>query len=206
MFVTDPAFGIDRTLNVVRAVPRDVSLVVQHRDKQSDAATVVDHAHRLREATHGVGARLVLNVAQAQGENDALAVARAVGADGVHLPAESDTTVRSVRDALGSPAFVSRAVHDDEAGADGARPHPIRLLRGFLVIVEIVIGTEQAADVGRLDSQRYVERLLPGDRVDRQEAHDVGAVGDQPALARKREDPARLLRGSPVDDRFGEGA
>lgn len=113
MLVTDPAYGIDHTLAIVRAIPRGADFVVQHRDKRSDAATVEAHAKRLREATRAVGARLVVNAGNVG--IDPLVLAREVGADGVHLPDASVTTVRSVKEALGDDAFVSAAAHDDDA-------------------------------------------------------------------------------------------
>lgn len=117
MLVTDPGYGIDRTLAVIRAVSLGERFVVQHREKLGDAAIDRHHrvaadARRLREATRAVGARFVVNAGNVA---DPLALARDVDADGVHLPAACMTTVQSVRDVLGGAAFASVAVHDDDA-------------------------------------------------------------------------------------------
>lgn len=113
MLVTDPAYGIARTLATVGAVSLADRFVVQHRDKRGSALAVADDARRLRDATRAVGARLVLNAGNTV--DDVLALAHHVGADGVHLPAACGITVRDVREALGAGAFASAAVHDDDA-------------------------------------------------------------------------------------------
>jgi len=114
VLVTDPRRGIEAAIAVVARAGRSLGagrLLVQLRDKESDAAVVLAHAHALRDATRAVGALLVVNVALGA----SVEVARASGADGVHVPNASADDVRDARGALGSAAFVSAAAHDDEA-------------------------------------------------------------------------------------------
>jgi thiamine-phosphate pyrophosphorylase len=115
--VTDPSFGDDAIVRAVeqagRSVPRG-ALCVQLRDKQRGTGSLRLFASRLRVVTRAVGASLVVNGRSA--------VARDVGADGVHLGGDAGTAA-SAR-AIFPRAWVSVAAHSDEdvrrAVAEGA--------------------------------------------------------------------------------------
>jgi thiamine-phosphate pyrophosphorylase len=107
VLVTDPAFSMARTIDVVRAAGealREGGLLVQHRDKTSAREAYVRDARLLLAAARSAGARFVVN-------GDAN-VAREIGADGAHVP--GGASVRAARAALGGAAFVSAAAHDDD--------------------------------------------------------------------------------------------
>jgi thiamine-phosphate pyrophosphorylase len=117
VLVTDPAFGDDWIVRCVREVARALprgALCVQLRDKRRARASLRVFAGGLRAVTRGVGATLVVN-----GEP---ALARDVGADGVHL-ASGGLSVAAARAIVGA-AWISVAAHDDgdvrRAVADGA--------------------------------------------------------------------------------------
>lgn len=130
VFVTDPAFELARTANVVREAGLALGpgrLLVQLRDKHADEAALLATARVLREVTEEVGARLVVN--------GPAPVARAARADGVHFPNAGAATTARVADArvlLGAQAFVSTTAHDDDdvrhavrAGATAVLVSPI---------------------------------------------------------------------------------
>ena len=109
LFITGPRYGIVRTAAVVRAAGKALGagrLVVQLRDKDADEAALLAHARVLRDATREVGALFVVN--------GALDVAKAVRADGVHLPKCTSRDVDEARTTLGDAAFVSTSAHDDD--------------------------------------------------------------------------------------------
>lgn len=73
------------------------SFAVQLRDKASDAAAIGRHAARLRKATAHAHAGLVIN----DGCANAHAIARDVGADGIHVTGRGDVDlVRELDDTL----------------------------------------------------------------------------------------------------------
>ena len=131
VLVTDPRFGLDRTVDVVIRAARAVGrgrLLVQLRDKEGDAAAVHAAARVLRDATRREHAMFVVN--------ESAAIARDVGADGLHLPSDRATPLASriaaARALLGEDVWVSTAAHDDadvraaiEAGATAALISPI---------------------------------------------------------------------------------
>lgn len=90
-------------------------VAVQLRDKRASARALVEIGRALREVTAAAGARLLVN-----GRPD---VARAIAADGVHLPADA-LDVRDARRVLGLQAIVGRSCHDGDslarAGSEGA--------------------------------------------------------------------------------------
>lgn len=103
------------TVETVRSALSGVApgtVAVQLRDKHATEAELVEAGRRLREVTRTAGAELYLN--------GAVAVAREVGADGVHLP-ESGPPVAAVGEGL----WVGCSRHDRagllEAEATGAR-------------------------------------------------------------------------------------
>lgn len=100
--VTDPALvqprGLEET--VLQAV-RGGATLVQLRDKEGSDAEVADQARRLLALLRPLGVPLVVN--------DRVAVARAVGADGVHV-GQGDEDVRAVRAAVGPQAILGLSV------------------------------------------------------------------------------------------------
>jgi thiamine-phosphate pyrophosphorylase len=121
ILVTDPTYADDRILDVVKAccgaLPRG-AFGVQLRDKKKEAVPLRAFAERLREATKESGSILLIN-----GNPE---LAKAVGADGVHLGGDA-IKVQDARAILGEKSFVTIAAHSDQAvklgsrdGADGA--------------------------------------------------------------------------------------
>jgi thiamine-phosphate pyrophosphorylase len=114
VLVTDPRFDLATTCDALRDAAASLGgerVVVQLRDKQADAVSLLSTAHALRAATRKVGARLVIN--------GALAIARQVAADGIHLPGRKSAgemaSARAAADeVLGRSAIVTVAAHDDE--------------------------------------------------------------------------------------------
>ncbi|AKV02225.1 Thiamin-phosphate pyrophosphorylase [Labilithrix luteola] len=107
VLVTDPRYTIDHVVAVTRAAGRAVGpgrLLVQLRDKVNAPDHVVAVARALREATHAVEALFLVN--------GSVEIAKAVGADGVHVP--SGGSVAGARHELGASAFVSAPAHDDQ--------------------------------------------------------------------------------------------
>lgn len=140
--------------------------LVQYRDKSADAARRLAEATALRAACHRAGALLIVN--------DDVALAAAVGADGVHL-GRDDAAVATARAALGARALIGascyasieRARAAAAAGADylafgsmhlsptkpGAPPAPYALLgqaRAELGLPVCAIGGILPAHVGAL--------------------------------------------------------
>jgi thiamine-phosphate pyrophosphorylase len=126
ILITDPAFGDDGIVRCVETVGRALpagSLCVQLRDKQRAIVSLRVFASRVRLVTRSVGAALVIN-------GDA-ALARDVGADGVHL-GRGAGTVQQARATCGSRAWVSVSAHSDAAvrravrdGADAVLVSPV---------------------------------------------------------------------------------
>ncbi len=76
------------------------------REKQMDSARLLAFASRLRELTGNYGAKLIIHT-QAD-------VARAIGADGVHLASSDLAEVPTVRDWLESPGMtISTSCHNE---------------------------------------------------------------------------------------------
>jgi thiamine-phosphate diphosphorylase len=76
------------------------------REKQMDSARLLAFASRLRELTGNYGAKLIIHT-QAD-------VARAVGADGLHLASNDLAEVPTVRDWLESPGMtISTSCHNE---------------------------------------------------------------------------------------------
>lgn len=81
----------------VEAALKGGAVLIQYRDKKSDAATKRDKAIRLLELCRRYRVPLIIN--------DDTALATAIGADGVHL-GRSDGTVVEARRQLGAQAIV----------------------------------------------------------------------------------------------------
>jgi thiamine-phosphate pyrophosphorylase len=109
--VTDVAYEDETVFRVVDAVARaslPMTFGVQLRDKKRDARTRATFGARLRARTRELGVPLVVN-----GD---IELARAVGADGVHLGAEAhagDDWTGRVRSVLGPSTWISVAAHND---------------------------------------------------------------------------------------------
>jgi thiamine-phosphate pyrophosphorylase len=126
ILVTDPSYDDDAIVRVVEEAARELpagAFLVQLRDKVRPRDEVAVFAARLREVTRAVGAPLVVN-------GDA-ALARDVGADGVHLGGGAISIARARR-VCGEGAWISIAAHTDDAvraavrqGADAALVSPI---------------------------------------------------------------------------------
>lgn len=106
MLVTDPRYATSHLVSVTHAAGRAVGpgrLLVQLRDKVNDVNHVAAVARELREATRAVEASFVVN--------GSVAIAKAVGADGVHVPGGG--SIAQARRELGPDAFVSAPAHDE---------------------------------------------------------------------------------------------
>jgi thiamine-phosphate pyrophosphorylase len=123
--VTDPAFGDDGIVRCIEAsaaaLPRG-SFCVQLRDKRRAPVSLRMFAHQLRRVTRAVGAGLLVN--------GHVAMARDVGADGVHLGRDACSVAEARRVFGGS--WVSVAAHTDEdvlrardEGADAVLVSPV---------------------------------------------------------------------------------
>jgi thiamine-phosphate pyrophosphorylase len=112
MLITDPS--VPDLLEVVRsalsAAPPD-RVAIQARHKGASARTLAELVSSLLPLCRAARALLIVN--------DRADVARALGADGVHLP-EAGLTVAEARAVLGEHALVGRSCHD-RAGLERAR-------------------------------------------------------------------------------------
>ena len=146
ILITDPAFGDEGIVRCVEAVGRALprgGLCVQLRDKQRALVSLRVFASRLRLLTRTLGAALVIN-----GDP---ALARDVGADGVHL-GKGAVTVAEARSRCGAGAWVSVSAHSDgavrravESGADAALVSPVFPSRPPSVYAEAKEGRGLAA-------------------------------------------------------------
>jgi thiamine-phosphate pyrophosphorylase len=126
VLVTDPAFDDDTIVGCVEGAARALpahALCVQLRDKGRGPRSLRLWAWRLRAVTRRVGAGLVVN-------GDA-AIARDVGADGVHLGGGAGSVLQA-RALVGASAWISIAAHSDDdvrravnEGADAALVSPV---------------------------------------------------------------------------------
>lgn len=115
ILITDPAFGDDGIVRCIETVGRALpagALCVQLRDKQRAIVSLRVFASRVRLVTRSVGASLVIN-------GDA-ALARDVGADGVHLGRDSGN-VQEARGICGPRAWISVSAHSDGSVRRGLR-------------------------------------------------------------------------------------
>jgi thiamine-phosphate pyrophosphorylase len=131
IFITDPAHTLARTIDAICASAGALGpdrLLVQLRDKTSTNEALLQSARALRAVATEVQSRFVVN--------GPLEIAKAVGADGLHIagPLRADPTsgIANARAALGAEAFVTTVAHDDgdvriasEAGATAVLVSPI---------------------------------------------------------------------------------
>lgn len=80
--------------------------VIQYRDKAATEVQLLEEARRLRKVTAGRVPFIV---------NDSIAVAKACGADGVHL-GQDDASLEEARGILGADAIVGRSTHSPDQG------------------------------------------------------------------------------------------
>lgn len=102
--VADRGYAAGRRLRpIVEAAVRAGVTLVQIRDKGDDARAFLAEALELREALNGSGVPLLVN--------DRIDIARAIGADGVHL-GQSDLPPRIAREQLGPEAIVGLSIEN----------------------------------------------------------------------------------------------
>ncbi len=164
MLITDP--GVPDPVGATRAALRGAPpgrVVVQARHKGASARALFALAAALLPVCRAAGARLVVN--------DRADVARAVGADGVHLP-ETGLSVAQARRVLGDRVLGDRVLGDRVLGE--------RVL-GERVLGDRVLG--ERALVGRSCHDRAGLERAQEDGADYALLAPVGAVpGKGPAL------------------------
>lgn len=109
--VTDSPLLAGRLLDSVEAALRGGAVLVQYRDKSEDSARREHEARDLLVLCRRFGVPLLIN--------DDLALALAIGADGVHL-GRSDGSLREARRRLGKDAIIGATCHDSLAFAEEA--------------------------------------------------------------------------------------
>jgi thiamine-phosphate pyrophosphorylase len=160
VLVTDPRYDLATTCDALRDAATALGghrVLVQLRGKEADAESLLAMAHALRAATREVGAQLVVN--------GALAIAKAVGADGIHLPGrKSAGELASARAAalevLGRAAVVTAAAHDDED------VRAATLARLTAVLVSPVFATPGKGPARGLDALRAARAIIDAARHD----------------------------------------
>lgn len=106
----------ERLFEAVEAALRGGAVLVQYRDKSGDAARREAEARRLLDLCRSYRVPLLIN--------DDVALALAIGADGVHL-GRGDGSIEQARERLGPKAIIGATCHDSlafaaEAAAAGA--------------------------------------------------------------------------------------
>ncbi len=160
VLVTDPRYDLASTCDALRDAATALGghrVLVQLRDKEADAASFLATAHALRAATREVGAQLVIN--------GTLSIARAVGADGIHLAgrrgaAELASARSAAHEVLGGAAVVTAAAHDDED------VRAATLARLTAVLVSPVFATPGKGPARGLDALRAARALVDAARHD----------------------------------------
>lgn len=136
--VTDARLCAARGLiATVLAAVRGGATLVQLRDKDASDAELVDLGRALQAALAGSRARLIIN--------DRIAVAEAIGADGLHL-GQSDTDPEYARARLGSRAIIGLSVQT-AAHARAAASAPIDYL-GIGPVFATATKSDRAAPLG----------------------------------------------------------
>lgn len=101
--VTDPVLCAARgVIETAVAAVRGGARSVQLRDKAASDAVLIRLGRALKSALAGSGALLIVN--------DRVAVAAAIGADGLHV-GQADTDAAAARAALGADAVIGRSIH-----------------------------------------------------------------------------------------------
>ena len=108
--LTDPRLG-DALLPTVRAAIDGGVRVLQYRDKSADADRRLTEALALRSITADAGVLFLIN--------DDVALAQAVGADGVHL-GRSDGSLAAARAVLGAQAVIGMSCYNEWPRAEAA--------------------------------------------------------------------------------------
>jgi len=124
--------------------------LVQYRDKSTDQHRRRAEAGALRELTRACGTLLIVN--------DDLALARAVGADGVHL-GRDDLTLAEARAALGANALLGASCYADLARARALRAADY-LAFGSFFASPTKPAAPVLADADLLDAARALDRPL----------------------------------------------
>lgn len=110
--ITDTGLiGGKKLLPAVAAALRGGARLVQYRDKTNDPATRLQEAKNLRALCHEHDVRLIIN--------DDIALAKASGADGVHLGLD-DATIEQARRQLGRNAIVGISCYNNFTLAETA--------------------------------------------------------------------------------------
>jgi thiamine-phosphate pyrophosphorylase len=105
-FITDSASSLGRANEeMVRRVVAGGVGIVQLREKRLDDAQLLEEARRLREVTRELEVLFIVN--------DRVDIARAVGADGVHV-GQQDMSVALARSWLGSEAIIGGSAETPE--------------------------------------------------------------------------------------------
>lgn len=102
--ITPDCLAANVLLDRVRAALQGGAAFVQYRDKGGDTTRQAETARALLALCRQFGARLLIN--------DDLALALAVGADGVHLGA-TDGKLATAREALGGARLLGASCYDD---------------------------------------------------------------------------------------------
>ncbi len=148
--VTDAALAGDRgVLRTVREALRGGVTTVQLRDKAASDAAVAAMARHIKAMTDDAGAALLVN--------DRLAVANAVGADGLHVGQE-DGDVAAIRAALRADAFLGLSV-ETPAQARAVDPAVVDYV-GAGPVFATATKPDHAAPTG-LDGLAEIRRLSP---------------------------------------------
>jgi thiamine-phosphate pyrophosphorylase len=109
--VADRGYAAGRRLRpIVEAAVQGGVTLVQIRDKGDDARAFLAEALELRDALAGTGVPLLVN--------DRIDIARAIGADGVHL-GQSDLPPHIAREQLGPDAIVGLSIENRGQVGDG---------------------------------------------------------------------------------------
>lgn len=148
--VTDPRFGDDVIVRCIRRVSRVLdrgAFGVQLRDKKRAIPSLRLFASQVRLVTREAGALFVINGYS----EDAVRVARDVGADGVHLGGGAGT-VAQARALMGSNAWVSMAAHTDDDVRRASRE------RANAVLVSPIFATAAASHASAAGASRKVPR------------------------------------------------
>ena len=116
-FITDSASSHGRSNEeMIRLAVAGGAGIVQLREKHMTDDQLLDEARRLRKATQELGVMFIVN--------DRVDIAKAVGADGVHV-GQQDVSVEVAREELGPDAIIGgsaktpqQAIAMEQAGAD----------------------------------------------------------------------------------------
>lgn len=104
--ILDPAQCRLAPLEVALAAARGGTSLIQLRDKRTDQQACLDLAHQLQNHLTALNVPLIIN--------DSVAIAKAVGAAGVHL-GQGDGDLAVARDTLGADAIIGRTAPNAQA-------------------------------------------------------------------------------------------